>query len=76
MWMVVSAGASIRPPMVLDPDVGVLEGNRDRFDVGARSTGQVGDERAGIDRDQERSSRSARRSTENLTRPRSARSFW
>jgi hypothetical protein len=33
----------------------MLEGDRDRFDVGARGAGQIGDERAGIDGDQERS---------------------
>ena len=55
--------------------LGMLERDRDRLDIGARGTRQVGDERAGVDRDQERSSRSARTSTENLTRPRSARSF-
>jgi hypothetical protein len=54
----------------------MLEGDRDRFDVGVGGAARMGDERAGIDRDQERSLRSVRRSTENLTRPRSARSFW
>jgi hypothetical protein len=47
----------------------MLEGDRDRFDVGVGGAARMGDERAGIDRDQERSLRSVRRSTENLTRP-------
>ena len=46
-----------------------------RVDVGARRTGQVGNERAGVDGDQRRSSRSFLRSSENETLPRSARNF-
>src|SRR2546427_13044982 len=55
--------------------LGVLEREAHSVDVRARGAGGGGDKGTRVDRDQARSSRSARRSTENLTRPRSARSF-
>ena len=53
----------------------MLQRKPGRVDVGARRSGQVGDERAGVGGDQRRSSRSFLRSSENETLPRSARNF-
>src|SRR5439155_13677031 len=55
--------------------VSVLECQAHGVDVRARGAREVGDKGTRVDRDQARSSRSPRMSTENLTRPRRARSF-